>query len=355
MIYILYLMIFIIHSSIHGIEPIKINTIYGDALITEPILIELIESDAIERLKKINQYGIMKFIKPEEVYTRYQHSIGVLYLLRRFGASLEEQVMGLLHDVSHTAFSHVADFLFDTVQNKYSYQDSIFGWYVQHTDLEAILAKYNLSWIGTPEALSAFTMLKSDIPNLCADRLEYNLYGGYLEGLLTKADIDTIINALRYEDSRWIFNNIKTARLFADVALTLCTNIWCADWNCFIYSETAKLLKRACELSLITIDELSFSDDATVWTKLINYNDPIIKQQIARILDYKTQFTHGSKEMHDYTTQGKFRWIDPFVNTADSIVRLSTLDMQFKNSIETMREHCKEPHYIKYLPLPTGD
>ena len=119
--------------------PIVIETIYGTITITEPVLIELLNSQAMARLKLINQYGIRKVIKPEEEYTRYQHSVAVLYLLRHFGASLEEQVMGLLHDVSHTAFSHVADYLFGTVLDYYSYQDKIFEWYVAHTDLGPIL------------------------------------------------------------------------------------------------------------------------------------------------------------------------------------------------------------------------
>src|ERR1700735_4632442 len=101
-----------VQTIIGGMEPIQIDTIYGSTIITEPVLIELINrSEAIKRLKYVNQYGVMKFIKPEDEYTRFQHSLGVLYLLRRFGASLAEQVMGLLHDVSHTAFSHIADYI----------------------------------------------------------------------------------------------------------------------------------------------------------------------------------------------------------------------------------------------------
>ena len=45
--------------------------------------------------------------------TRYEHSVGVMLLVRRFGASLDEQIAALLHDVSHTAFSHVIDYVFN--------------------------------------------------------------------------------------------------------------------------------------------------------------------------------------------------------------------------------------------------
>ncbi len=331
-------------------NPIQIHTLYGDATITEPVLIELLESQAINRLHNINQYGIMKFVEPEENYTRYQHSVAVLYVLRRYGASLEEQVMGLLHDVSHTAFSHVADFLFDSVQNKYSYQDTIFEWYVEHTDLKKILATYNLSWITAIEARDQFKMLKDDLPKLCADRLEYNLYGGYLEGLLTKDETTWILDSLQYRDGTWIFTDYQAAQLFADVVLTLSKNIWCADWNCYIYSETARLLKHALNTNLITEHDLIFSDDATVWQILTDAatSDTIIQHLIDRILHYKSGFTLGTVDTHDYVTQGKFRWIDPLIVTKTGPQLLSIINKEFDITVQEQKKRFKEPHYILY-------
>lgn len=331
--------------------PLIINTLYGSDTITEPVLIELLHSKAINRLHHINQYGVMKFVKPEEEYTRYQHSVAVLYLLRAYGASLEEQVMGLLHDVSHTAFSHVADFLFNTVQHKYSYQDTIFAYFVAQTDLQEILDRYNLSWISDNAARDQFKMLKDDLPKLCVDRLEYNLYGGYLEHLLTRDDIMMILDALEYQHGSWVFTDYHAARLFADTVLYLSKNIWCADWNCYIYSETAKLLKYGLEYDIFSEDELIFSDDATIWHRLVDaaVNDGVIQKQIARIMNYKDGFLLGDADAHDYTTQGKFRWIDPLVMTKAGPQLLSSIDRTFAEEIQTQKMLFKQPHYIKYV------
>jgi hypothetical protein len=334
-------------------DPVTIHTIYGSDIITEPVLTELLNSEAVARLHRINQYGIRKMIKPHEQYTRYQHSVGVLYLLRRYGASLEEQVMGLLHDVSHTAFSHVADYLFDTVQDKYSYQDTIFKWFVEHTDLKSILERHNLLWIAALEVRDQFKMLKDDLPNLCADRLEYNLYGGYLEGLLNVDDINAILDALEYRNGSWIFTDYTAAKKFADLALYLSVNIWCADWNCFLYAEAARLLRHALDVKLITIDDLIFSDDATVWNRITSVAnaDPTIQQQLHRIMNYTTSFTLGTHDDHDYTTRGKFRWIDPLVMTKAGPQLLSSIDRSFHEIIQEQKTRFSEPHYIRYVPI----
>ena len=106
-------------------EPHEIKTVYGSCIIKEPILLDLLENDMVQRLKGINQYGTRGYVKVMTEYTRYQHSVGVMMLLRLFGASLQEQVAGLLHDVSHTVFSHVSDYLFTPEDLSNAYQDGI--------------------------------------------------------------------------------------------------------------------------------------------------------------------------------------------------------------------------------------
>src|SRR5690242_7788429 len=98
--------------SVEIVKPVELQTIYGTFEIQEPVIIDLLESQAMQRLKKINQHGINDVVNPEYAFSRYDHSVGVFILTRMFGGSLEEQVAALLHDVSHTVFSHVGDLIF---------------------------------------------------------------------------------------------------------------------------------------------------------------------------------------------------------------------------------------------------
>lgn len=72
------------------------------------------------------------------------HSVGVMLLIKKLGGSLEEQIVGLLHDVFHTAFSHVIDFVLENKEE--DYHEKIYDSVVKNSEIPTILAKYNLNY-----------------------------------------------------------------------------------------------------------------------------------------------------------------------------------------------------------------
>ena len=118
------------------------DRVYGKVKIESPVLLELIKSKSLQRLKGISQFGI-----PDEFYylknfSRYEHSIGVMILLKQLGASEKEQIAGLLHDVSHTAFSHVIDWVVGEGLTE-DFQDNQHKNFIKSSPLTKILKKYN--------------------------------------------------------------------------------------------------------------------------------------------------------------------------------------------------------------------
>ena len=119
----------------------QIHTFYGPVEVEEPVILELIESPIFQRLKAIHQYGVSYYTTHREEYTRYEHSLGVFAILRAKNASLEEQIAGLLHDVSHTVFSHVGDWIFGKNEQDKDYQNSIHQHFLEKSGLAQILRK----------------------------------------------------------------------------------------------------------------------------------------------------------------------------------------------------------------------
>lgn len=323
-----------------------IQTIYGSVTVTEPVILELLASPAMERLKSINQYGIVAVVKPEQMYTRYVHSLGVFYILRTFGGSLEEQVAGLLHDISHTAFSHVADFIHGTHLQKYSYQDEIFAWYLEKTGLLAILQKHGLERIAQYGKGVEYPILKCDLPGLCADRIEYNLYGGYLEGWITQEQMRELVAHLHYQDGQWFFDDVASAKKYAKISVDLSVQNWSSAENAYLSTRAAQLLKQGFNKGIITKDDFHFSHDAAVLKKLADSKDAEIQDLIHKIYNHKTAYKAGTPTKHDLYFKGKFRGIDPLIKVDGQLVALSQLDSSYKEYMIAQHAACKEQFIV---------
>lgn len=317
------------HVSIQ--QSLIVTTLYGTFTVTEPVLIDLFSSAAMQRIKEIEQYGMAVYANGHgKGYTRYKHSVGVWALLRLFGASLHEQIAGLLHDVSHTVFSHVGDYLFAHLSEKCAYQDDIHEWYLTKQGVDKILAKYNITLADVNPKCGTYLMLEQDSPTICADRLEYNLHAGILTGLLEQSDIKRIVDDIRYDDGKWYFLTVKTAVEFATIPLLNTLFVWGGPTNYVINSYGADLLRRAMELKIITLDDIHFSTDTVVWQKLNQSQDPQIIKDLGNLLNYKAMYEVSDKASADLVIKSKCRGINPWVKTTKGFERLTDVDASFK-------------------------
>lgn len=329
-----------------------INTIYGSTIITEPVLIELINCPAMQRLKAIHQYGIMYYIENIPPYSRYEHSIGVFFLVRKFGGSLLEQIAALLHDVSHTVFSHVGDHIFKHCCQKSSYQDSIHLRFIQRTEIPEILNRYHIPLEKIDHKNGTFFMLEQDIPELCADRLEYMLYGGLLENKLSIIDIDQIIHSLTFHKGKWILHSQMAAEKLAYAALYLTEYTFGSAFNWITYQLTAQAIQRALDIGLITLDDIHYSIDQRIWEILSKSTDQKINHCLQQLLQANSSYQITNHiDSYDYHAQVKFRGIDPWVQTEKGVQRLSNMNHEYANAYAEVKKRLEKGWYIKMMPL----
>ena len=92
------------------------DSVHGTLTLTE-FELKLIDTPPLQRLRRIRQLGFINLIYPGANHTRFEHSIGALYLASRLADSigLDEdkksllRICALLHDVGHGPFSHVSE------------------------------------------------------------------------------------------------------------------------------------------------------------------------------------------------------------------------------------------------------
>jgi HD superfamily phosphohydrolase len=306
----------------------------------EPVLIELIESPAFERLKHIHQYGIAYYTTHKEEYTRYKHSLGVFAVLRMKGASLEEQIAGLLHDVSHTVFSHVGDWIFQKVGSEKDYQNDIHEEFLEKYGLGAILKKYNLSSKDVLPLEHLFPMLEQKKPNLCADRIDYNIQGAYYQGQLSLEEARELLNDLEFEEGKWVVSSRKDLALkIARFALFMSEDCWGSRINHMTSTWLSEAILRALDLKKLKLEDIHFGLDDAIWTLLIEIQDSVIQELMKKVLN-PSNYSLPSGTF----APAKFSGIDPWIKDKNTLVRLTELDSDYCQEYEALKARMQKGH-----------
>lgn len=302
------------------------DPVYGAVQLDEPVLLELIASIAMQRLKGVLQHGISGLIGVTSPITRFEHSLGTMILARRLGASIEEQIAALLHDVSHTVFSHVIDFVFDGHASQ-GYHDEKMEVYVATTDVPGILARHGRDWRDYLHA-EQYSLLEQPSPRLCADRLDYFLRDGVPLGLATDEEVQFALDHLVIVGGRIAVRDLKAAQWLGYTYMAADDASWANFREVGLYEATAQAIRRALLLGVMDQEDFWLTD-LPVWERLRAYPDAELQAHLA-IISLETQFV-WDEEKPTFRVSAKLRSIDPDVLVDGQLRLLSSLDPDFAN------------------------
>jgi hypothetical protein len=153
----------------------------------EDFALALLDSPTLQRLRYIRQLGFSYLVYPGANHTRFEHSLGTMFLAdvagRRFGLPEDERTLvtaaALLHDIGHGPFSHASEPLMEEFLHR------------THDDIGAIVEEQagdllRKSGIQPAELCS---VVKGNHPlsgiihgDLDVDRMDYLLRDAYYTG-----------------------------------------------------------------------------------------------------------------------------------------------------------------------------
>lgn len=324
---------------------LTLETNYGFINDCEPVIWDLIKHPAMQRLKLVHQYGIKYFLINDYDYTRFEHSVGVFALLRKFGASLEEQIAGLLHDVSHTAFSHFGDYFFKAE----SYQDDIHKWFLYESGINKVLEFHGYTVEQVLHKNDTFRCLEQELPDICADRLEYVLYGGYLEKQLSKEDVDNVLSNLKFENNRWYFIDEVVAEKFARTSLYLTEKLSASSDNVASNMLLSQMLHYALDKKFILNYDINFGFDNNIWYQLRFLQDEILQGFFKQFNNLKESYYISDKfDNEALFYRCKFRGIDPWVKINLKFKRLTNINKKYHKAFEDLQKDVLDGWYIHF-------
>lgn len=325
---------------------------YGDVVITEPVILELINTKAFQRLKDINQYGYQPLhIKPETELpkvesSRYAHSMGVFLLLKKYGAPLEEQIAGLLHDISHSAFSHCIDYIIEKQSlGGQDHQDKIHDEYVLNSDVVPILKKYGveLEYILNDKN---FPLKENDLPDICADRIDYSLKGAQLFGELSETKKKEILDSLKVLGGIWYFTKYEVAKDYAQLFSKMNKTYWANFDSAAMFAGVGDCLGYALERGYISMEDM-YQTDTYVLGKMKKKIDVDEELSVKWQRMNKKGLIVEDSGSYNCLINCKSRMIDPLFMDNGELVRLSDRFTEWKKELKV--EGAPKKYCLRFL------
>jgi HD superfamily phosphohydrolase len=296
------------------------DRIYGKIEITNPLIVELINSKPFQRLKHISQDGASHFLQPFRDVTRYEHCIGAWYLSEKFNRPIEEQIASLLHDLPHTAFSHVIDFVVEN--KKHEYHDHFIKEVIVHSEIPEILKKHKVSLEKTLNK-EDFYLLNNNLPDISFDRWDYFMRDGFNGSLLPKETVELFLTSIFEKNERFYFTDVRVANLFTIMFMNCSRLLWLDPASHGAFFLLSNAIKIALNKSYITKKDF-FDTDAGLMQKLVDAKDSEIDALLQR-LKPTTQFEYASIDEAEFYGSNKPRFVNPWIMRDGKLVQLSTI------------------------------
>lgn len=327
------------------------DRVYGKFEITEPIILELINCPSIQRLKGIDQAGFRPlWLKPnvdvgEHDHSRFAHSLGVYLLLYKHNVPLEEQIAGLIHDASHSAFSHCIDYILEAGSEKeHSHQDNLFDSYVRKTEIPDIIKKYvfDLDYILDDKN---FPLKERDLPDLCADRIDYSLKTATIFGELNEQEKNYILDNLTIKENHWIFKNFESAKKYAELFLKLNIDYYSGLSSAIMFRAVGDCLKYALQKDYISENDLYKTDEEV----LFKVKEHIEKDEKLKLLwERMNNKVKVKNDPNNYDAQVfcKSRIINPLFVENEIVKRISEFEPGWNDIIR--QESQPKQYFLKF-------
>lgn len=319
------------------------DELYGDFKV-DKVLEELIKSKPIQRLKGIHQGGASYLVNDDWNVTRYEHSIGVMLLIRKLGGSIEEQIAGLLHDVSHTAFSHVIDFVLDKQHE--NYHEAIFHSVIKDSEIPSILEKYQYDYEELLMDDTKWTILEQPAPELCADRVDYTLRDMYTYNKIPLKEVHEFLENVVIVEGKMCLQNVDSAEWFVETYYKEVIDFFMHPLNIYGYDQLTKILKVAIASNIIKFSDF-LGEDKELINKIITSKNVEIQKLWSKL--HSSVKAVVDEEDFDIHLKNKVRLIDPSIFYQNRLISASSLSESIQEINKKAFQKAKKGAYVKVI------
>ena len=285
------------------------DAIHGD-ITFESGMLAVLDSPQMQRLRYVRQLGTTYLTFPSAHHSRYEHSLGTYYLTqeicqRIMGDSEESRhvmLAGLLHDVGHSAFSHLSEPRVRKYTGKSHEELGIER--VSSGRLAEAIEKNGYSVRKLCDILSERNRLGAVIwGDLGTDRMDYLLRDSYFCGVyFSGIDAQRLIKVMKISDEGLVIPHKDVSAVAESLLVSrhlMRTSIYTHHSVRIAQEMLRKSLGTSIENGNLSIPELLNGADDHVLFSLVRKGDMLARRVSERRLfkrSFETERVQGAKK-----------------------------------------------------------
>lgn len=324
-----------------------------------PIIQEIIKTPEFIRLKGIKQGGITGLFT-QRTYDRYEHSVGVFLLLTQLGATFEQCIGGLLHDIYHTNFSHTTDELLCGETQESFHEKNKFIFFDKCCQNIKNILKTNFPNRDSYFFLEGENLMITKNKSFGADMLDYFMRDGYYENIISIEWITDLIHKIQLVNGRIVLQDITKAKDFFNKTILINDTVYMSPFSRGQYKIFMHILKIALQENIITVDEIVYNyfSDIEIYEKIKYSNNEQINILI-NLLETTTLYTFINNDPKLKKTKSKInrklRFLNPICNQNGECSHvISDIDKEIGKILNEKKKQYEkqEELYIAYSSSP---
>lgn len=263
------------------------DSIHGDLHLTD-FELKILDTVEMQRLRRIKQLGFTNLVYPGANHTRFEHSIGTLFLANKVGNTLELdkevvellRICGLLHDIGHSPFSHVSE---RALKHKHEYVTKEIISDSSITDI--VEQQFDVKLIESIiDGKTKYGKIISG--DLDVDRMDYLARDSYYTGVAYGViDTERLIYSLTYDNGDLVLSpkGVQAAESALLARYFMYPTVYQHHTTRIVNSMFRVSLSRLLEDKVLEENELRYLDDGDLIN--ISRNTPGIPEKTMKNLD----------------------------------------------------------------------
>ncbi len=265
------------------------------------------------------------------------HSVGVAKIVWNFSRDTKQTIAGLLHDIATPVFAHTIDFLNGDHLAQETTEDKTLQFIENSKEIRALLKEYHVC-VEEISDYHMYPIADNDTPMLSADRLEYTLGNGFCvyhmeQNYLKSIYSDLIVTQNENGEDELCFQTIRAATDFTQISLRN-SRLFVSDEDRYSMQHLADIIKCAIDNGVLTLDDLYLTEYEVISRLIADEKLSILWKRYSEI----SAVTSSSEKLGNQycvNVSAKKRYINPLVLVGNSAMRLTDLDDDMRNQIQS--------------------